>query len=344
MPELYPTAVLIISVSAIVFAYLAAWLAVRVDLVDKPSHRKQHSGHIPLAGGPAIFASLCFAYLAYGLTPFGLTEVALFGVIFLAGLVDDWRDLSANKRLLLHLGCGLLMVLAGNFVLYEVGNLLGFGTISLALLAVPLTALAFAGVANAYNMMDGIDGLASGLVLVPLVALALLALQTGHPVLPTLVYIIIPLLVFLAFNLGPNTPWLPKIFLGDSGSNLLGFMLCALVVYLSQGQDALIQPVTALWLVAVPLMDMLATMLLRVLEGHHPMHPDRRHLHHLLQDRGIAAPAARWIIIGYAGAMAAAGIALMQTAEYIAMMLFISVFIGHCLFALRARKPIMVDA
>ncbi|MDO8862371.1 hypothetical protein Q6D67_11725 [Haliea sp. E1-2-M8] len=327
-----------------VFAWLAILVARRAGLVDKPNQRKQHDGHVPLAGGLVLFASLVTANLLYDLPPFGVLELGLIGVVFVAGLWDDWRELSASKRLLVQFVCGCLMVVSAKFVLRQVGDLLGFGPIGLAALALPLTALAFAGMANAYNMIDGIDGLAAALGLLPVAALALLAGNAGHPVYPTLMALILPLLVFLLFNLGPDSRWFPKMFLGDSGSNLLGFTVCGLLVYLSQGADRLIPPVTSLWLVAVPLMDMLATMLLRVCEGHHPMRPDRRHLHHLLQDMGAGTAATRYIVLSYAAALAVLGLALMQLPEFVSMYLYLGIFACHCAFVLHSRRSVMVNA
>jgi UDP-GlcNAc:undecaprenyl-phosphate/decaprenyl-phosphate GlcNAc-1-phosphate transferase len=329
---------------AFTFVWLAIWVTRRVGLVDKPDERKQHSGHVPLAGGLALFASLLAADVLFTLPPFGALELVLVGIVFCAGLWDDWRELSASKRLFVQLICGCLMVISSNFVIRQVGDLLGFGPIGLAVLALPLTALAFAGMANAYNMIDGLDGLAATLALVPLALLANLAYSASHPVYPTLVALMIPLLVFLLFNLGSDWRWLPKIFLGDSGSNLLGFVVCGLLIYLSQGENPLIPPVTALWLIAVPLMDMLATMLLRLREGHHPMRPDRRHLHHILQDMGYDLALTRGIIIGYALVLSGLGLLLMPLPEFVSMYLYLAVFCSHCAFVLHSRRGTMVGA
>lgn len=340
--EAYPEAVTV--AAAIVLSRLAILAARKIGLVDKPDKRKQHNGHVPLAGGLTLFATLLLADLLYNLPPFKALELGLMGVVFCAGLWDDWRGLSANKRLLVQLVCGCLMVFSANFAIRQVGDLLGFGPIGLSLLALPLTALAFAGMANAYNMIDGIDGLAATLALLPLAALAFLADSAGHPVYPTLIALILPLIVFLFFNLGPDSRWFPKMFLGDSGSNLLGFIVCGLLIYLSQGENRLIPPATALWLVAVPIMDMLATMLLRVCEGHHPMRPDRRHLHHLVQDLGAGNVATRYIIASYAIVLAVLGLALMQQPEFVSMYLYLSVFAGHCAFVLHSRRSVIMGA
>ncbi|MAL96516.1 MAG: undecaprenyl-phosphate alpha-N-acetylglucosaminyl 1-phosphate transferase [Haliea sp.] len=319
------------------FAILAADVC---GLVDHPCARKQHEGSVPLAGGPAIFLSFVFALVVWGLPVLNPWEVVLLGVVFLMGLIDDFRHLSPTVRLGLQALCGVAMATIGNVVLTQVGNLLGFGPIGLSILAIPLTALAFAGVANAYNMIDGIDGLAGMLALIPLCAVGLLAAHAGHPLLPTLLALIIPLAVFLLFNLGPNMRWWPKIFLGDSGSNFLGFVVCATLVYFSQGPGALIHPVTALWLITVPLMDMLATMAVRLREGHHPMRADRRHLHHLLVDLGLSVGGARRAIVAHATAMAVAGILLMRLPDYVSLALYLAVFAAHCVFAIQTRRAL----
>ena len=124
-----------------------------------------------------------------------------------------------------------------------------------------------AGLSNAYNMIDGIDGLAASTICLPLLVLYLLAVQAGHPMAGSLLLMLVPLAVFLLFNLGPDNRLLPKMFLGDAGSVTMGFFVTASLVYFSQGNNALIEPVTALWLVTVPLMDMLATMLRRAKHG-----------------------------------------------------------------------------
>lgn len=338
MSELYPLQVPLLALAATVLSYFAIVAANVSGLVDRPCARKQHNGRVPLAGGPALFTSFLFAAVAWQLPSFGPWELVLFSVVFLMGLIDDFRHLHANLRLSLQALLGIGMATIGNVVLHQVGNLLGFGPIGLGFLAIPLTALAFAGLANAYNMVDGIDGLAGMLALVPLAALTMLAIQAENPLLPTLLALLVPLTVFLVFNLGPDTPWMPKIFLGDSGSNFLGFAVCAALIYFSQGENALIRPVTALWLVTVPLMDMLATMAVRLREGHHPMRADRRHLHHLLVDLGLSIAGARRVMVAHAAAMACAGLLLMRLPDYISLALYLTVFLAHCAFALRTRR------
>ena len=177
------------------------------------------------------------------------------------------------------------------------------GDIPLLLLTVPLSALATAGLSNAYNMIDGIDGLAASTITLPLLVLYLLALQADHAMANSILLMLVPLGVFLLFNLGPNNRLLPKVFLGDAGSVTMGFLVTASLVYFSQGDNGLILPVTALWLVAVPLMDMLSTI----------------------------------ILTGYAALCAVTGLLLEGIPEYLSLLCYCLLFCGHCLFAVRSN-------
>jgi UDP-GlcNAc:undecaprenyl-phosphate GlcNAc-1-phosphate transferase len=213
------------------------------------------------------------------------------------------------------------------------------GDIPLLLLTVPLSALAVAGLSNAYNMIDGVDGLAASTITLPLLVLYLLALQAGHPMTATLLLMLVPLVVFLLFNLGPNNRLLPKLFLGDAGSVTLGFLVTASLVYFSQGDSALILPVTALWLVTVPLMDMLATMLRRFKHGRSLMAADRSHLHHTLMDRGLSPRQTLALLVAYAVLCAIIGLVLEGVPEYLSLLCYFLLFCGHCLFVIKSGAP-----
>ena len=183
-----------------------------------------------------------------------------------------------------------------------------------------------AGLSNAYNMIDGIDGLAAATIALPLLVLYALALQAGHPMADFLLLMLVPLAVFLLFNLGPNNRLLPKIFLGDGGSVTLGFLVTASLVYFSQGEQALIQPVTALWLVTLPLMDMLATMLRRARRGRKLMEADRSHLHHTLMDMGLSPRQTLVVLVSYATVCALLGWRWRAFPEYLSLACYFLLF------------------
>ncbi|MEM1111614.1 MAG: MraY family glycosyltransferase [Pseudomonadota bacterium] len=328
---------LILGLSALVISRACISVALEEGLVDHPDERKTHQGAVPLAGGPAFFITLIFGNLALDIPPYTPTLLVIAAGVLLLGLYDDMNHIKATFRLMLQFGAGLLIATWGGISITNVGNLLAMGDIPLMVLAAPLTALAVAGLSNAYNMIDGIDGLAASTVILPLAVLFALAVQAGHPMAPTLLLMIVPLAVFLLYNLGPNNRWLPKMFLGDAGSVTLGVLVTASLVYFSQGEQALINPVTALWLVTVPLMDMLATMLRRLKNGRHLMQADRSHLHHALMDMRFSRRQTLALMLIYGVACAGTGLWLEQFPEFISMAAYFALFGAHCLFVLKSE-------
>ncbi len=326
-----------LSIASILVTWVTGATGYRLGLTDNPDARKQHQGSVPLTGGIAIFLTVLLGVAALDILPLTYPMLGIAVMIFAVGVFDDIRHINPWLRLAIQYGAGLLLATYGGIAIYQVGNLLGLGDIPLLLLTAPLTALAVAGLSNAYNMIDGIDGLAASSIALPLAVLYALALQTGHPEAGFLLLILVPLTVFLFFNLGPDNALLPRIFLGDSGSITLGFLVTASLVYFSQGEQALILPVTALWLVTLPLMDMLATMLRRAKQGRKLMEADRCHLHHTLMDMGFSARQALVLLMCYAATCALLGLALELIPEYLSLACYFGLFLGHCLFVIKAE-------
>ncbi len=328
----------LIGAFAVIALWSTAWLGHRIDLVDRPSGRKNHAGEIPLTGGLAIYATLLFGTMALSIPPYTTVCLALAGGLVLLSVYDDYQHLNATVRLVLHFGFGVLLAVIGGISISNVGNLLAAGDIPLLWLSVPLTGLAVAGLCNAYNMIDGIDGLSASLVALPLAVLFLLARSVGHDGADFAALLLVPCVIFLVFNLGPNNTALPRIFLGDAGSVTLGFLVTASLVYFSQGENAVILPVTALWLVTVPLMDMIATMLGRWRSGAPLTKADRSHLHHLLVDQGMGSRQALAVVVLYAGICAGVGLTLERAPESLSLLAFFLLFVSHCLFVMRLRR------
>ncbi|MEM9255705.1 MAG: MraY family glycosyltransferase [Pseudomonadota bacterium] len=321
---------------SLVITRVSAGIGFRVGLIDTPAGRKQHQGSVALTGGIAIFLTILAGTYLFKIQPYTYPMLWVAAAIFLVGIFDDLKHIRASVRLGISFMSGVALATLGGIVIVNVGNLLAMGDIPLLWLSVPLTALAVAGLSNACNMIDGIDGLAAGSFALPLLVLYLLALQAGHPMAPALLLMLVPLAVFLCFNLGPNNKWMPKIFLGDAGSVTLGFLLTASLVYFSQGERAIILPVTALWLVTVPLMDMLATMLRRHRLGTGIMRADRLHVHHTLMALGLESRQTLSVLLAYASACAMLGLALERIPEYLSLLLYFLLFCGHCVFVLKA--------
>lgn len=260
------------------------WAANNYGLLDHPDERKQHQAAIPLVGGPAMFFGIAVSatwFLAHADVFMGLL-VAL-SIIVGVGFLDDRYDLSVRVRFLAQGIAALVLTLYAGAQLTSLGDLLGFGTVAVGVFAVPLTVFAMVGVANALNMADGMDGLAGGLALISAAFVAVAAYASARE--NTLITLLIlggALIGFLFFNM--RFPWQrrARIFMGDSGSLMLGFLLAWAVVRVTQAEKNPLPPAAALWFFAIPLWDTVSLMLRRVLKGKSPFHPGRDHLHHIL--------------------------------------------------------------
>ena len=206
---------------------------------------------------------------------------ALFIMIFM--IFDDYLTIKAIYRLIFQFFVtGLMIIMSGEY-LYQVGNILGLGEINLGVFGIPFTIFCVVGLMNAFNMIDGLNGICASLALIPIMYVTFLGKFSYGLLVP-----IGAILGFLAYNLG----FLGKkrrVFLGDSGSNMLGFAVAFICIEYSQNinHTSYINPVTALWLVAIPLIDCVVVMLSRSLNGIMPFRPGRDHLHHRLLDMGV---------------------------------------------------------
>ncbi len=276
------------------FVRLLSHLAERVGLVDHPCRRKRHRGAIPLIGGPAIFAGLLFAapMLVDTLYPYRALLAGL-AVLMIAGLLDDLRDLSPWQKFAAQLVAGLIMVSWGHTTVFHLGDLFGFGPVSLPNWAVPFTLVALLGLINAINLVDGADGLAAGLALLAFAFLAFGAMLTGRVVsLQLLLTVIAVLAAFWVMNM--RFPWQPhaRVFLGDSGSMILGFLLTWLSIEVARAGEHRMPPIVAVWFLAVPLIDMGVVILRRLGRGHSPFRGGRDHFYHMLLAADLSPGAA----------------------------------------------------
>ncbi|NCC77820.1 MAG: undecaprenyl/decaprenyl-phosphate alpha-N-acetylglucosaminyl 1-phosphate transferase, partial [Clostridia bacterium] len=249
---------MIIAFSVSCFVLLLLYpLAPRLRLLDHPvERRKNHRQPTPTIGGIAIFlamtAALIVAVPIETTLVFGWAGAALL-VAF--GTLDDIMGLGPRIRLITQVGAALLLTLGAGVSLTSLGDLFGFGAIDLGLLAIPFSVFAIVGVINAFNMIDGIDGLAGGMTMILFGALLLLA---GPGVEQTLILASVAALVpFLISNLSLIGPRLGKVFLGDAGSQLLGYLAAWMLIAATQSPTAL-EPAVAIWLIAIPLTDTLA--------------------------------------------------------------------------------------
>jgi len=313
-------------------------LAIRIGLVDTPHGRKQHSGHVPLIGGIAMLLGFLFALLTLpvSLQPYR-SFIAGSALLVFVGVLDDFHELSAKARFVAQALSALIMVLWGKVALHNLGNLLFLGDIHLGFFSIPITIIAVIGIINAVNMTDGVDGLAGGLALIELAALLFLAKEdeVGTQI-KILALTIAGLIGFLWFNF--RFPWRKQalVFMGDAGSMFLGFTLVWFLVDLSQGQHKLVAPAVMLWIMALPLFDIIGVMLRRLQKRQSVFSPDREHLHYLLKDVGFTTPQVTLTLCGIAAIFALVGILFdkMQIAEGVIFFSFLIMF-GIYLWSLR---------
>lgn len=265
-------------------------LAPRLELIDHPDVRKQHVTPTPQIGGLAMFISLLLTVLiAYPVEQLPFKPLLLAFLIVTLGVLDDRFNLSALPRLGLQAMLALVMVQWAGVELNVIGDLTFNGVIVLGALALPMTVIGTVGVINAVNFSDGLDGLAAGLVLVAVGFLALLSQIAGNASLTLELLLLMGVLLgFWVMNARFIRRKSAAAFMGDAGSMLLGFLLAWYFISLSQGEAAIISPVTALWLFALPLFDTVGIMLRRIIRGRSPFAADREHLHHIFIHAGYS--------------------------------------------------------
>jgi len=258
-------------------------LAVKLNAMDFPNERKVHQIPIPKAGGISMTLALLLPIFIW--CPMNTTvQSILLGawVVVIFGLIDDFKDLDYKTKFLGQIVAASIVVLYGGVKIANLGGLLPSGYILPDVLAFPLTLFVIIGVTNAINLSDGLDGLAGGICLLSFLCIGFLAYKSGYfPITIFCVAILGAIAGFLRFNTYPAT-----VFMGDAGSQLLGFFLVTLSLALTQKNNSL-SPVLPLILIGLPIIDTLGVMVERISEGRSPFHPDKKHLHHKLMQLGL---------------------------------------------------------
>lgn len=257
---------------------LAPWL----HALDEPNPRKIHIQSIPRTGGVAMAISVLFSFGL--LSPASnLLRAFILGVIILVliGTIDDIRGLGYKPKFLAQTAVALIMILYGGIKITSMGMILP-DVILPDWVAIPLTLLAIVGVINAINLADGLDGLAGGITMLAFCLIGYLAYQAENPTILTLALAMIGTIFgFLRYNTFPAI-----IFMGDSGSQLLGFAAITCSLALTQPETSL-SPLLPLIILGFPVLDTIYVMGSRILHGKSPFVGDKNHFHHKLIGLGF---------------------------------------------------------
>ena len=273
-------------------------LAFAVGLVDAPGGRKFHEGFIPIIGGLAMFVGV-FAGLTLLPLPAQLMPSIFIAsaILLIVGTMDDRFHLPASIRMTSQVVAVLLMVYGAGLQLSDIGDPFGTGIISMGPFTLIFTMLVTLTMINAYNLVDGADGLAGTLTLIALLSVVLVS-GVHHPSAAAALAVSGAIVGFLLFNF--PTPWNRRVrsFMGDAGSTLLGFTVVWITLGVSQGEARVISPVHCLWFAAIPIFDCLTCFVRRAMKGKSPFSPGRDHFHHMLFRGGFTVRPALAILTG----------------------------------------------
>ncbi len=261
------------------------------NLYDKPNARKEHSLPIPTMGGIAIVAGMMMGLFLW--FPFSnvAPQISFFfsiAVLLALGIMDDLNDLSAKYKFVVQAGLAALIALSG-IRITSLDGLLGIYDLPITA-QYTFTFLIIVGVTNAFNFIDGIDGLAGGLGFMSLTILGLFLTMSGDANTALIAFSLAGgILAFMYFNLNPA-----RIFMGDTGSLVLGFVVAVLCIRLTQVNLSVSNPVLTHPLVFVaaivfiPVFDTVRVFATRIWKGNSPFVADRTHIHHLLTNQGFS--------------------------------------------------------
>ena len=288
---LFPVLILSLLLT-IVLTPLFMRLAARANAYDIPDARKVHHMPIPRVGGIAMAVSIFIPILIW--SPLETPVRAFLAgalIIIVFGLIDDLKGLDFKFKFAAQITAALVAVLYGGVKIVNLGSLLPDGMVLPNWIAVILTSVAIVGVTNAINLADGLDGLAGGISLLIFICIAYLAHLDQNIVIAIIAVAFIGAIFgFLRFNTYPAT-----LFMGDTGSQLLGFSAAFLSISLTQGNTPL-SPLLPLIILGFPVLDTLTVMGDRIARGDSPFSADMKHFHHRLVRMGLFHTEAVFVI------------------------------------------------
>lgn len=335
-------------------------LAVRVDLVDRPGGRKTHHGEIPIVGGLGMFLGIVVGMgLLHQPVDSASPLLAAISLMVVLGLADDRFGLSPWARLPVQATAAAVAAYGTNSFVVTLGNPFGMGEIILSGVASQtFTIFIMVAAINAFNMLDGMDGLAGMAAAIGFAALGYMGSNIGLTNAPRIAMIIVAsVTAFLVFNAPLTRNNKNRCFMGDAGSTFLGLSLAWICLRVSQSAGThSISPITALWLVALPLYEIVWTFTRRLLRGQSPFRADAEHFHHMMVKGGFSVRAAFLLFSLLATLLAGTGVALEKSGATDRTSLLLLLAFGLAVVAsmyriktfvrfipIRLRRPVSTD-
>ncbi|HTR44715.1 MAG TPA: MraY family glycosyltransferase, partial [Thermodesulfovibrionales bacterium] len=307
-------------------------LANRYQMVDVPNPRKVHVHPVPRVGGIAMAVGALIPVVLWTQSDqFVRAFIASTGILVLFGFADDMKGLGYKAKFSGQILAALIVVVYGGVRIDSLGSLLPGALQMPAWFSLVFSLVAIVGVTNAVNLADGLDGLAGGISLLVLCCIGYLAyLQESNTVVLLSLALAGAIFGFLRYNTHPA-----NIFMGDTGSQLLGFSAAVLAVKTTQG-DSPFSPVLPLIILGFPVLDTLTVIVERVREGRSPFSPDKNHFHHRLMRIGLSHTEAVFAIYLVQAVMIVSVILFKYYSDWtlaVSYAVFSALFIGAFVFA-----------
>lgn len=298
----------------------------KVGAIDVPKDaRRMHKKPIPRLGGLAIYGGFLCSILIFGQLDETMLCVLLGAAIIVAlGIFDDVLALGAKLKFVVQIVAAAIPVCIGNLQIGLFTNLNPLSDtpfVHLGILAVPVTIIWIVGITNAVNLIDGLDGLAVGVSSIAAITMLAVALLTGNmPIAITMAALAGACIGFMPYNLNPA-----KIFMGDTGSTFLGYMLATVSIMGLFKFYAVISFAVPFLILGLPIFDTANAIIRRVAAGRSPMSPDRGHVHHKLIDMGFNQKQAVAILYAISATLGLTAVVLTSSGEVKAIVLLLAV-------------------
>lgn len=320
-----------------------------IGAVDVPKdNRRMHKKPIPLIGGLAIFFGFLAAVLIFAEIDRTMVSILIGALILITlGILDDVFALKASIKIVVQIFTALIPVLYGGLRIETLSN---FNIMSsepytyLGFLSIPITVIWIVGLTNAVNFIDGLDGLAAGVSSLAAVSLLVISCMLGSPYVAIVMAALSGAIIgFLPYNLNPA-----KIFMGDTGSTFLGYILATMSIQGLFKMYAVVSFAVPFLILGLPIFDMVCAVGRRILSGRSPWSADREHVHHKLIDMGFNQKQAVAILYSLSGILGIIAVVLATSGEFKAILLLLAIlmacFIGFKLLSSNEKKKQSVES